>query len=198
MDLLESVRKNLGYEPLKKVDPNSQEVKMQHELTPEQRFAQAAIPAVLAGLIKYADSNEGINIMTLENASWLNLIFREKESEVIQKVAEYSGSPTEETSDTMKKIADVSVDVVRENVKKTFDAVKKITDVPMGANKKDAKSDEAEKLRSYMNSQRHSILNHLPAAMNMGYLLNEEGFDDRTNKMEGPVSSFLHRIENII
>jgi hypothetical protein len=198
MDLLESVQRNLGYEPLKKVDPNIQEVKTGRDTTPEQKLAQAAIPAVLAGLIKYSDSNEGINIMRLENAYWLNVIFREKESEVIQKVAEYSGATTEQTSNTMKKIADVSAGVVRENVRKSFDAVKKITDVPMGANKKDATSDEAEKLRSYMNSQRHSILNHLPAALNMGYLLNEEGFDDRTNKMEGPVSSFLHKIENII
>jgi hypothetical protein len=49
-----------------------------------------------------------------------------------------------------------------------------------------------------MNSQRHSILSHLPAAMKMGDVLNEETFDDRTNKMEGPVSSFLHRIEDIL
>ena len=196
MDLLESVRIHLGFEPLKKVDPNIQEVK--HELSPEQKLAQAAIPTVLAGLIKYADSNEGINIMSFENADWLNIIFREKQSEVIQKVAEYSGVSTAQTTESMKNIANVSVDVVRENARKSFDAVKKITDVPMGANAKDAKSNEAEKLRSYMNSQRHSILNHLPAVLNMGYLLNEEGFDDRTNKMEGPVSSFLHKIENII
>src|SRR5215831_4913200 len=99
MDLLESVRINLGYEPLKKVDPNIQEVK--HELSPEQRLAQAAIPTVLAGLIKYSDSNEGIKIMSLENADWLNIIFREKQSEVIQKVAEYSGVSTEQATESM-------------------------------------------------------------------------------------------------
>jgi hypothetical protein len=198
MNLLESVRKNLGYEPLQKVDPNIQEVKTTHEMTSDQKLAQAAIPAVLAGLIKYSDTNEGLNIITMGNEDWLRLIFREKEPEVIQKVVQYSGVSTEQAADTMKKIAGVSVDVVKENVKKNFDAVKKITDVPYGAYKKDANAEESEKLRSYMNSQRHSILNHLPATLEMGHLLNEESFDDRTNKMEGPVSSFLHKIENII
>jgi hypothetical protein len=60
------------------------------------------------------------------------------------------------------------------------------------------KTPDSEKLRSFMNSQRHSILSHLPASMKMGDVLNEETFDDRTNKMEGPVSSFLHRIEDIL
>ena len=60
------------------------------------------------------------------------------------------------------------------------------------------KPPDAEKLRSYMNSQRHTILSHLPAVLKIGDTLNEETFDDRTNKMEGPISSFLHKIENRI
>ena len=47
-----------------------------------------------------------------------------------------------------------------------------------------------------MNDQRHGILVHLPAAMQMGDVLNEESLDDRTNKMEGPISNFMHAIEN--
>jgi hypothetical protein len=30
----------------------------------------------------------------------------------------------------------------------------------------------------------------------MGYLLGDESMDDRTNKMEGPISSFMHTIED--
>jgi hypothetical protein len=30
----------------------------------------------------------------------------------------------------------------------------------------------------------------------MGDLLNDEALDDRTNKMEGPISNFMHKIEN--
>ena len=35
------------------------------------------------------------------------------------------------------------------------------------------------------------------AALHLGKLLDNPNMDDRTNKMEGPVSSFMHKIENI-
>src|SRR5206468_13023442 len=116
------------------------------------------------------------NIMTMENANWLRIIYHGTENEAVSTVANYAGSSIDEAAGSMKKIAEESVRVVRENVKNA----------------------DAEKLRSYMNSQRHTILNHLPAALKMGDLLNEENFDDRTNKMEGPVSSFMHKIENLL
>src|SRR6266487_4689705 len=109
MNLLESVQINLGYKPLEKVDPNIQEIKTAREMTPDQKLAQAAIPAVLAALIKYSDSNDGTNIITMENADWLRLIYREKETEVINKVAEYAGVSVDQTSASMKKIAEESV-----------------------------------------------------------------------------------------
>ena len=94
----------------------------------------------------------------------------------------------------MKKVADyagVSVDEAQRNMEDiSIEAVRLVKD--------SVKNADAEKLRSYMNSQRHTILSHLPAALKMGDTLNEETFDDRTNKMEGPVSSFLHKIENRI
>jgi hypothetical protein len=55
-----------------------------------------------------------------------------------------------------------------------------------------------EGVRNYMNSQRHNILVYLPAALNIGDVLNDEGLDDKTNKMEGPVSNFMHKIENTL
>ena len=54
----------------------------------------------------------------------------------------------------------------------------------------------AEKIRNYMSSQRHHILVYLPPALKMGDLLNDNTMDDRTNKMEGPISNLMHGIEN--
>jgi len=176
MNLLETIQNNLGYDPLKKVDPNSQEIKDAHKMTPDQKMAQAAIPAVLAALIKYSDGNEGINIMTGKNENWLNLIYHGKENYAVKQITDYAGVPEQDVASTMEKIAQESVSVIRKNLPKA----------------------DAEKLRSYMNSQRHSILNHLPAVLKMGDLLNEENFDDRTNKMEGPVSNIMHKIENLL
>ena len=176
-NILEAIQKNLGYPPLKKVDPNTQELKDAREMTPDQKLAQSAIPAVLAALIKFSDSNEGINMISgNESKDWLSVIYHGKENEAIKKIADYAGVPADVTERHMENISDEAVKIVRETVK----------------------NPNPEKLRSYMNSQRHNILAHLPAALQMGDLLNEETFDDRTNKMEGPVSGFLHRIENII
>jgi hypothetical protein len=47
-----------------------------------------------------------------------------------------------------------------------------------------------------MNDQRHQVLVYLPAPLQLGDLIHDESLDDRTNKMEGPVSNFMHKIED--
>lgn len=176
-NLVETVQKNLGYQPLKKVDPNTQEISDSNKMSPEQKLQQAAVPAVLAAMIKYSDGQDGINILTNnENKDWLGTIYGGKEKDAIKKVSEYAGVGQDEAEGHMENISDEAVKIVRDLIK----------------------TPDAEKLRSLMNSQRHSILSHLPASMKMGDVLNEETFDDRTNKMEGPISSFLHKIEDIL
>jgi len=176
-NLVDAIQKNLGYPPLGKVDPNSQEIKGAKKMSSAQKLPQAAIPAVLAAMIKYSDGTDGINLLTPhENRNWLGTFYSRKEKEAIKKVADYAGVGMDEAQRNMEDISNEAVRLVKESVKNA----------------------DAEKLRSYMNSQRHSILSHLPAVLKIGDTLNEETFDDRTNKMEGPVSSFLHKIENRI
>jgi len=176
-NLVDAIQKNLGYPPLEKVDPNSQEIKGAKKMSSAQKLPQAAIPAVLAAMIKYSDGPDGINVLTLnENKNWLGTFYCGKEQEAVKKVADYAGVSVDEAQRNMEDISIEAVRLVKDSVKNA----------------------DAEKLRSYMNSQRHTILSHLPAALKMGDTLNEETFDDRTNKMEGPVSSFLHKIENRI
>jgi len=175
-NLVDAIQKSLGYPPLEKVDPNSQEIKGAKKMSSAQKLPQAAIPAVLAAMIKYSDGPDGINLLTLhENKNWLGTFYGGKEKEAVKKVANYAGVSEDEAQRNMEDISNEAVRLV--------DGVKNA---------------DAEKLRSYMNSQRHTILSHLPAVLKMGDILNEETFDDRTNKMEGPVSSFLHKIENRI
>ena len=176
-NIIEAIEKNLGYKPLKKVDPNTQEIKDAGKMTPEEKLPQAAVPAVLAAMIKFSDGQDGITLLTNnENKNWLGTIYCGKEQDAVKKVSEYAGVPADEAQRHMENIANEAVKIAKDFVK----------------------TPDSEKLRSLMNSQRHSILSHLPAAMKMGDVLNEETFDDRTNKMEGPVSSFLHKIEDII
>ena len=176
-NLVDAIRTNLGYPPLEKVDPNSQEIKGAKKMSSKLKLPQAAIPAVLAGMIKYSDGPDGVNLLTVnENKNWLETFYSGKEKEVIKKVADYAGVSVDEAERNMEDISNEAVRVVKDTIK----------------------NPDAEKLRSYMNSQRHTILSHLPAVLKIGDTLNEETFDARTNKMEGPISTFLHKIENRI
>ncbi len=176
-NLIEIIQKNLNYPSLEKVDPNTQEIKDFKIMPAKQKLSQAAVPAVLAAMIKYSDGEKGIDLLSKdENNGWLTTIYNGKDKEAIQQVAEYAGVSNDEAKGTMNDTSSETVKIVREHIK----------------------TPDAEKLRSFMDSQRHSVLSHLPAALRMGDVLNEETFDDRTNKMEGPVSGFLHRIEDII
>ena len=174
-NIVELIQQNLDYPPLVKVDPNTQEAEHISKLTPDQKLSQAAIPAVLAAMIKYSDGKDGVNLFS-DNKNWLPIVYFGKEKEAIKKVADYAGVSTNEAECRMERVAVEAIRIARDNVNPP----------------------DAEKLRSFMNSQRHSVLAHLPAALKIGDVINEDTFDDRTNKMEGPVSGFLHRIENII
>jgi hypothetical protein len=176
-NIVDALQKNLGYPVLHKVDPNIQETKDKPAQSQHERLAQAAIPAVLTALYSLSRSEEGCTKIISRNpeSDWLAVIFKGHEQEAVAKVAEYSGAGENEAEGHMENIADEAIKILREAA---------------------GKEPKAEKVKTYMNGQRHNILVHLPAAMQMGHILNDDSLDDRTNKMEGPVSSFMHKIEN--
>src|SRR5205085_10982350 len=87
------------------------------EMTADQKLAQAAIPAVLAALIKYSDSPEGINIINGDAANCLNRIYQGKENYAAKQIAAYAGVSEEDAENHMEKICGEAVAVVRQNIK---------------------------------------------------------------------------------
>jgi hypothetical protein len=175
-NLVECIQKEMGFLPLQKIDPNIQETK-ERSITAKQRLAQAAIPTVLAGFFASTRTDDGCKqILTgATSENWVNLIFRDNKLNVVEKVAQYAGLSLNETALAMEDIAREAEIVIRREI---------------------GEKPTIEKLRSYMRSQRHHILVHLPAALQLGDLFHDNAMDDRTNKMEGPVSNFMHNIEN--
>ncbi len=175
-NILDIIAHNLGYPELKKIDPNSQEPK-EPEHNSEQAIAQAAIPAVLAAIYKLTRSNEGTAYL-LNTAptsdDLLHNIYMGNEQEAIVKVANYAGIPEGEAESRMEEVAEEAVNVIR---------------------KTSGNKASPESLKTYIDDQRHSILVYLPAALKMGDVLQDETLDDRTNKMEGPISNLMHNIE---
>jgi hypothetical protein len=175
--IVETIQKKLGYPELKKIDPNTQEVKHESS-TGGRNFGQAAIPAVLLALYKYGTTEHGADelLRGIKSTQWIEVLFGDKTTEAIQKVAAYSGVSTVETEKRMEDIATEAVREIREHT-------------PNNASFKDAKS--------YILEQRTNILMYLPAELQMGYLLKDPTLDDRTNKMDGPMSGHMHFLEKL-
>ena len=176
IDLLETVRQNLGYPPLQKIDPNTQDT--QWDKTPmENRFGQAGLPAVLTALYLCVQSDECAGEVLKEEPAcrWVDKIFEDNTRPAIQIIAEYAGESNEETVKRLNVIADEAVRVTKSHL-------------PQNAGIKDVKS--------FFTNQRNNILLYLPVALHMGELLHDNTLDDNVNKMEGPISSLMKSIGN--
>jgi hypothetical protein len=176
VNLLLSIPKNLDYPALKKIDPNTQDIPLDQYETDEERLNQAAVTAVLIATYKYTRSDQGAEQVLCGDVSnnWLNTILGDTSKEAIRKVADYAQTSDEEAARKMEIVARESVRIIRESDPVAVSDVKKI-----------------------LLAQKNMILTHLPPALNMGDLLNDETIDDRTNKMEGPVSTFMKNIGSV-
>jgi hypothetical protein len=174
VNLIKTIQENLGFPPLKKIDPNTQQpAKDTGEAI--EKFSQAAIPAVLAGLYMYVQSDEGAaEVLNVKNSSnWTGKIFDDNRKEAIQTIAAYAKQSNEDPVAKMNAIANEAVKVAKGNM-------------PADAGIKEVKD--------FFSAQRSNILLYLPASLKMGELLHNDTLDDNTNKMEGPVSSLMQSI----
>ena len=176
LSLLEAVQTELGYPALQKIDPNTQVVKEDDTTPDEHRFSQAGIPAVLTALYNYSCTDVGAaNILEADPATqWADLIFSDNQQAVVQHIAEYSNQTTDNVTAKLNGIASSAVGIIWKEV------------LPEDAT--------IHHVKRYMSSQLPHILPYLPAALQMGELLHNNTLDDRTNKMEGPFSSFMRSI----
>ena len=176
INLVETIQKNLGFKELQKIDPNTQDVKKPEDLSHQDYLPQAAIPVVLLGLYKFSRTDDGnAELLSGElHNKLLKTIFGKSTQQVIDKIAHYTGNTAEFTADEMEKIAMEALKITRNTIKGE----------PTGTN-----------VKSFLTAQRHNILVHLPASLNIGEVLHDDTIDDRAHKMEGPVSSYMHWIE---
>lgn len=176
IDLVETIQKNLGFSPLQKIDPNTQEVKRPENLSSEDYLPQAAIPTVLLGLYKFSGDNEGNKAILNQGfgGSLLHTIFGKYETKIVSKVSEYTGTSTDYTSRKMEEIASEAVRLVKENVPGE------------GSN---------SSVKEFLINQKNNILTYLPGELQIGKAIHDDTLDDRSHKMEGPVSTSMHWLE---
>ncbi len=175
-NILETIQQNLQYPELKKIDPNTQDVDEKEPATVVGHLGQAAIPAVLTGLYKLSRNKEGAEqILAAGSGYSLDMLFGENTDRVVENVAHYGGVSVNQAESHMENISDEAIKLIKQAA---------------------GNDNDPGHLMTYLHDQRHNILVYLPAYLNLGEMLKDNTLDDRTNKMEGPVSSLMHKIED--
>jgi hypothetical protein len=175
VDIIEQVRNYIGSKPIPKIDPNTQAPNDKLSSTPD--IGNAVIPAVLVGYYKNTrNENDAAKLMHAEeNNANLEYLFGNEKANVITSVANYTHVSETYAEDEMKQVVSAIKDVLI----------------------KDNKNLNGNTISNFFTSQRSNILKHLPVELNMGELMNDTSIDDRTNKMEGPMSGMMHTIEKV-
>jgi len=178
INIVDAVQARLGTKSIKKIDVNATHQSDTRKPGSTDHAQQGAAAAVLVALYRFGKTDEGAAILARNTPSnCLQTIFLNKQDVAANQVAKYADIEIAEAKELMQEVADVAMNEVYRNVGKDADA---------------------GKIKTYIASQRHNILAYLPAELEMGKLLDDPALDDRTNKMEGPVSSFLHWIEDLM
>ncbi|HLF46699.1 MAG TPA: hypothetical protein VI548_09750 [Chitinophagaceae bacterium] len=175
INLLETVQTQLRYPALRKIDPNTQVESTDNIMPDEHQFGQAAIPGILTALYKFSRTDDGADniLQGSVTSNWTALIFGDQKESIIQKIAGFSNLSLENAEAKMNTIAVTAITTIKENL-------------PAKATIHDVKV--------FLAGQRNDILLYLPAVLQLGEILNDNTLDDRTNKMEGPLSSLMHKI----
>lgn len=177
MELIDWVREKLGFEAFVKIDPNTQDADTP-EISQRQRLGQATIVAVLAGLYKYSRSEEGFyHLLNKDkNLSWGQILFGNEETRVVQNIVEYAGTDAHPVRELINDAGMAAWEAAEHRLEDNFNY---------------------KPFSNLFNDLRNDILHYLPASLQIGKVLNDNSLDDRTNKMEGPASGMMHRIEKI-
>ena len=158
--LPEFIQKKLGFPPLRKVDPVDHAVKAGAEPAVREKLGQAAIPATLAALYRFAKTGKGSRAVLANNSEgrkWLEVIMDEKDGSAVDKVTQYAGVSDEEAAAIMEIIAVEAVFAVRDSV---------------------AHNPEPGAVQRYMADQRQAILVYLPAEVQLEHWLADHPGDE--------------------
>lgn len=174
MNLTEIFAGYLGYDALQKVDPNTQDTHdggVGHGPLPK-----AVIPAVLAAFFNKATGPDLDNLINSDKGkNWPELLFGSNQHAIVQRITDYTGSGEVEVENQISKTAEGFINWFR---------------TQPGEHK-------AADMRRILDASKQNISSYLPASLHIGDSFNKSTLDDQSNKMEGPVSGLMHKIENL-
>jgi hypothetical protein len=175
LDIVHALQERLNLAELNKIDPNdTRQTDTRYPADGADKLTQATLTAILAGIYKYGRTDEGATaILNNSSGNWTQDIFNGKQEEVALHIANYSSKSKDDVKSRMDTYATAAVKYIKECT---------------------AEKDSPDAVKTYLATQRHPILAYLPADLQIGALMNDDTMDDRTNKMDGPMSSFMHAL----
>lgn len=178
MNIVEAIQARLGYSHIEKVDPNTNQVKNEDQMISMERLEHAATASMLAGFYKQAtnDKDDDIPFKYSDGENWTSILFGDKANEAAAKVATFAYADSQTASFEMNKVGGAVMDLFSET----------------------SSDHNANTFKDWIVNQRNNILPYLPPELHLGDdVLNDNTIDDRTHKMEGPISGLMHAIEKV-
>ena len=175
MNIIEAVQKNLGFSGLKKIDPNLQ-ASTDHIEMGNNALAQAAIPAILLGIYNNLEQNPDLAILDIQEGKKFKRIFGATSEIVEKRIVAYSKIEDKNSSQELEHMTAESMRVIKEKIGE-------------GANE--------SSIRNFISKNKRDALMFLPPSLDLGTILKNDNLDDRTGKMEGPISGLTRRLEEI-
>jgi len=174
MNIIETIQKNLGFDTLKKIDPNTQETVGEDTALGNSAVAQAGIPAILLGIYNKLEEHPDLNLLRAEKGNLLESIFGKSTDVVVHQIEIYSKVQDKHIAQQLDHIATESLRVVKEGIGDATDE---------------------NHIRNFVAKNKPDTLLYLPPSLELGTILKNNNLDDRTGKMEGPVSTFMRKVE---
>jgi len=174
MTIIETIQRNLAFDTLKKIDPNTQKTMGEEAMIGNRAVAQAGIPAILIGIYNRIESNPDTDALQAEQGKILQNIFGKATNAVVGQIVEYAKVDDNHIVQTLEHIAAEAIRVVKEAIGNRMDE---------------------SHVRKFVAKNKPDTYSYLPPAVNLGAILDNDNIDDQTGKMQGPVSSFMHKVE---
>jgi hypothetical protein len=168
--LLQSLQQFFGYPELQKIDPNTQEISAVGQIGQPFKLGQAIIPSVVIGLARFLHSEQGWRtFLSGENyPNWGSRVFSRNNTELCKRIAEYADMRWEEIMHKMHEMIERAVWMIRNSGMKSDTEVKQ-----------------------YIEREKNNALSYLPAKLKLGEMLGDDSLDDRTHKMDVPISNLM-------
>jgi len=175
MNIIELVQKNLGFNALEKIDPNTMETAGPGNPMGNNALSQAGIPAILLGIYTKLEQNPMSDLLVNDQpGSLLERIFGKSTEVVVERITAYSQIKDKHRVQELEHIASECLRVIKEKI-------------GLGGGE--------TAIRHFVAGNKPDILLYLPPSLDLGTILQNNNLDDRTGKMEGPISSLMHRVE---